>query len=156
MFSVHHISFFVVFNVVHKSWISVSERCEKVVFLFMLLDWSHLTALNISSCTILYNKQLMVALNWLVMLKVMFAFYSKHMKFILLTIILPYYSQEHKKLIGVNELDAKVRYTQLCRSLKTYGITFFLVKVCLYLKCFCHIQPSRVEKYISRYFQGQF
>ncbi|XP_071826675.1 talin-1-like isoform X5 [Apostichopus japonicus] len=35
---------------------------------------------------------------------------------------------EHKKLLGVNELDAKVRYTQLCRSLKTYGITFFLVK----------------------------
>ncbi|XP_070547100.1 talin-1-like isoform X3 [Ptychodera flava] len=35
---------------------------------------------------------------------------------------------EHKKLRGVNELDAKVRYTQLCRSLKTYGITFFLVK----------------------------
>ncbi|XP_077996572.1 talin-1-like isoform X2 [Glandiceps talaboti] len=35
---------------------------------------------------------------------------------------------EHKKLIGVSELDCKVRYTQLCRSLKTYGITFFLVK----------------------------
>ncbi|XP_022084654.1 talin-1-like isoform X6 [Acanthaster planci] len=35
---------------------------------------------------------------------------------------------EHAKLIGVSELDSKVRYTQLCRSLKTYGITFFLVK----------------------------
>ncbi len=35
---------------------------------------------------------------------------------------------EHSKLIGVSELDSRVRYTQLCRSLKTYGITFFLVK----------------------------
>ncbi|XP_077865408.1 LOW QUALITY PROTEIN: talin-2-like [Saccoglossus kowalevskii] len=35
---------------------------------------------------------------------------------------------EHRKLLEVSELDAKVRYTQLCRSLKTYGITFFLVK----------------------------
>jgi len=38
--------------------------------------------------------------------------------------------QEHKKLIGTSEVDAKVKYTQLARSLKTYGITFFLVKVC--------------------------
>ncbi|XP_033109397.1 talin-1-like isoform X3 [Anneissia japonica] len=36
--------------------------------------------------------------------------------------------QEHRNLHGVSELDSKVRYTQLCRSLKTYGITFFLVK----------------------------
>ena len=32
-------------------------------------------------------------------------------------------------MIGMMELDAKVKYTQHCRSLKTYGITFFLVKV---------------------------
>jgi len=41
--------------------------------------------------------------------------------------------QEHKKLVGISEVDAKVKYTQLARSLKTYGITFFLVKV----GCFC-------------------
>ncbi|KAI8493573.1 Talin-1 [Branchiostoma belcheri] len=35
---------------------------------------------------------------------------------------------EHRKLAGLTELDAKVRYTQQCRSLKTYGVTFFLVK----------------------------
>ncbi|XP_066270421.1 talin-1-like isoform X3 [Branchiostoma lanceolatum] len=35
---------------------------------------------------------------------------------------------EHRKLAGLSELDAKVRYTQQCRSLKTYGVTFFLVK----------------------------
>lgn len=35
---------------------------------------------------------------------------------------------EHKDMIGMMELDAKVKYTQHCRSLKTYGITFFLVK----------------------------
>ncbi|XP_025081470.1 talin-1-like isoform X4 [Pomacea canaliculata] len=35
---------------------------------------------------------------------------------------------EHKKHAGLAEIEAKVRYTHLCRSLKTYGITFFLVK----------------------------
>jgi talin len=30
--------------------------------------------------------------------------------------------------VGLLEVDAKVKYTQLARSLKTYGITFFLVK----------------------------
>lgn len=35
---------------------------------------------------------------------------------------------EHKKVYGLNELDAKVKYTALARSLKTYGVTFFLVK----------------------------
>lgn len=38
-------------------------------------------------------------------------------------------SQEHKKYHGLGELDAKLKYTQLCRSLRTYGVTFFLVKV---------------------------
>ena len=37
--------------------------------------------------------------------------------------------QEHKKYNGLAEIEAKVKYTHLCRSLKTYGITFFLVKV---------------------------
>ncbi|XP_064644928.1 talin-1-like isoform X16 [Lineus longissimus] len=35
---------------------------------------------------------------------------------------------EHRKLIGLTEIAAKHRYTSHCRSLKTYGITFFLVK----------------------------
>ncbi|CAF1003447.1 unnamed protein product [Rotaria sordida] len=35
---------------------------------------------------------------------------------------------EHKKHIGISELDGKAKYTQLCRSLRTYGVTFFLVK----------------------------
>jgi len=34
---------------------------------------------------------------------------------------------EHKKLVGMSELNAKYRYIQLVRSLKTYGITFFEV-----------------------------
>lgn len=37
--------------------------------------------------------------------------------------------QEHKSVFSLTEVEAKVRYTQLARSLKTYGITFFLVKV---------------------------
>ncbi|KJE89680.1 hypothetical protein CAOG_009384 [Capsaspora owczarzaki ATCC 30864] len=36
--------------------------------------------------------------------------------------------QEHAKLHSMTELNAKYRYIQLCRSLKTYGVTFFLVK----------------------------
>lgn len=34
---------------------------------------------------------------------------------------------EHKKLQGMKDLNAKFRYVQLCRSLKTYGVTFYLV-----------------------------
>ncbi|CAG9763893.1 unnamed protein product [Ceutorhynchus assimilis] len=36
--------------------------------------------------------------------------------------------QEHKKCLGLNELEAKVKYTKTARSLPTYGVTFFLVK----------------------------
>ncbi|XP_070178806.1 talin-1-like [Littorina saxatilis] len=35
---------------------------------------------------------------------------------------------EHKNYKGLSEIEAKVKYTHQCRSLKTYGITFFLVK----------------------------
>eukprot|EP01137_Pigoraptor_chileana_P018402 Opistho-2@77812 len=35
---------------------------------------------------------------------------------------------EHRKLVAMTELNAKYRFIQLCRSLKTYGVTFFLVK----------------------------
>jgi len=37
--------------------------------------------------------------------------------------------KEYQKLINTNEINAKFKYIQLCRSLKTYGITFFEVKV---------------------------
>lgn len=36
---------------------------------------------------------------------------------------------EWKKLVGMNEINARFRYVQLCRSLKTYGMTIFKVKV---------------------------
>ncbi|XP_075218972.1 talin_middle and talin-RS domain-containing protein rhea isoform X1 [Lycorma delicatula] len=35
---------------------------------------------------------------------------------------------EHSKHVGLSELEAKVLYTKTARSLKTYGVTFFLVK----------------------------
>ncbi|KAL1132788.1 hypothetical protein AAG570_010740 [Ranatra chinensis] len=35
---------------------------------------------------------------------------------------------EHSKHTGMEELDAKVLYTKKARSLRTYGVTFFLVK----------------------------
>lgn len=36
--------------------------------------------------------------------------------------------KEHRKLHYMKEVNAKYRYVTLCRSLKTYGVTFFLVK----------------------------
>eukprot|EP00004_Rigifila_ramosa_P012620 TRINITY_DN2744_c0_g1_i1.p1 TRINITY_DN2744_c0_g1~~TRINITY_DN2744_c0_g1_i1.p1 ORF type:complete len:1813 (+),score=542.23 TRINITY_DN2744_c0_g1_i1:25-5439(+) len=35
---------------------------------------------------------------------------------------------EHRKLSGLSDVQAKFRYVQQCRQLKTYGITFFTVK----------------------------
>ena len=35
---------------------------------------------------------------------------------------------EYKQLRTMSDLDAQFKYTQHCRSLKTYGVTFFLVK----------------------------
>ena len=35
---------------------------------------------------------------------------------------------EHKKNMGLSELQAKVKYVSQARALKTYGVTFFLVK----------------------------
>ena len=42
---------------------------------------------------------------------------------------LPSNIQEQKKHAGLSEIDGKAKYTQLARSLPTYGIAFFLVKV---------------------------
>ena len=36
---------------------------------------------------------------------------------------------EHKTLVGVSEIDAKYKYVRLARSLSTFGVHFFLVKV---------------------------
>ncbi|XP_050558739.1 talin-1 [Spodoptera frugiperda] len=36
--------------------------------------------------------------------------------------------KEHKRHVGLSELDAKVLYTKSARDLKTYGVAFFLVK----------------------------
>ncbi|KYR00680.1 filopodin [Tieghemostelium lacteum] len=37
--------------------------------------------------------------------------------------------REYKKLVSMSEVNAKYRYVQLCRSLKTYGMTSFDVKI---------------------------
>ncbi len=36
--------------------------------------------------------------------------------------------QSYRELSGTSELDAKSKYVHLCRSLITYGVTFFVVK----------------------------
>jgi talin len=40
--------------------------------------------------------------------------------------------KEHSMLSGTTELNAKFRYVQLIRSLKSYGTSFFTVKVILF------------------------
>jgi len=40
----------------------------------------------------------------------------------------PKVAAEHKKLVGMSEINAKYRYIQQCRSLKTYGIRCFEVQ----------------------------
>ena len=40
---------------------------------------------------------------------------------------------DYHMLHNLSEINAKFRYIQLCRSLKTYGVTFFLIKVKTYL-----------------------
>lgn len=35
---------------------------------------------------------------------------------------------EHRRHVGISEIDAKVLYTKTARELPTYGVTFFLVK----------------------------
>lgn len=50
--------------------------------------------------------------------------------------------QQYQKLGNYDEKEAKLRYVQLCRSLPTYGITFFLIKVSRYIdenfNCYCY------------------
>jgi talin len=36
---------------------------------------------------------------------------------------------EHSKHVSKSEIDTKVEYCKLARELKTYGVSFFLVKV---------------------------
>lgn len=38
-------------------------------------------------------------------------------------------AQEHKNCGEMTEIEAKVKYVKLARSLQTYGVSFFLVKV---------------------------
>lgn len=37
--------------------------------------------------------------------------------------------EAHQKLFNTKELNAKLKYVQFCQSLRTYGVTFFHVKV---------------------------
>lgn len=37
--------------------------------------------------------------------------------------------QDHKNCGEMTEIEAKVKYVKLARSLQTYGVSFFLVKV---------------------------
>ena len=36
--------------------------------------------------------------------------------------------EEHKAIVGLDIINAKYKYIQLCQNLPTYGVTFFLVK----------------------------
>lgn len=39
------------------------------------------------------------------------------------------FTQAHKNCQNMTEIEAKVSYVKQARSLKTYGVSFFLVKV---------------------------
>ena len=39
--------------------------------------------------------------------------------------------------MGLESLDAKFKYIQICQDLPTYGVTFFLVKVIIFLHFNC-------------------
>lgn len=45
--------------------------------------------------------------------------------------------QAHRNCGSMSEIEAKVRYVKLARSLKTYGVSFFLVKVSYVWARFC-------------------
>lgn len=40
-----------------------------------------------------------------------------------------FFVQDHKSCGEMTEIEAKVKYVKLARSLQTYGVSFFLVKV---------------------------
>lgn len=40
-----------------------------------------------------------------------------------------FFVQDHKNCGEMTEIEAKVKYVKLARSLQTYGVSFFLVKV---------------------------
>lgn len=44
--------------------------------------------------------------------------------------------QDHKNCGEMTEIEAKVKYVKLARSLQTYGVSFFLVKVSVYSSTF--------------------
>jgi talin len=47
---------------------------------------------------------------------------------------------EHKKLTSLSEVNAKFRYVQKVRSLRTYGITFY--------ECFEKVPGKKKEKWV--------
>lgn len=51
--------------------------------------------------------------------------------------------QAHKNCGNMSEIEAKVRYVKLARSLKTYGVSFFLVKVEQQSPC-SHLSPAKI------------
>ena len=40
--------------------------------------------------------------------------------------------EAHHKLFNTKEINAKLKYIQFCQSLRTYGVTFFHVKVLIH------------------------
>lgn len=44
-------------------------------------------------------------------------------------VFLIFCAQDHKICGEMTEIEAKVKYVKLARSLQTYGVSFFLVKV---------------------------
>lgn len=55
--------------------------------------------------------------------------------------------QDHKNCGEMTEIEAKVKYVKLARSLQTYGVSFFLVKVrAKAMIIYTHIKGKLVKK----------
>lgn len=54
-----------------------------------------------------------------------------------------YGQQEHKNCGEMTEIEAKVKYVKLARSLRTYGVSFFLVKVFIIYYSWSHTVNSK-------------
>ena len=53
-------------------------------------------------------------------------------------------NQDHRKLYELSALNAKFRYIELCRSLRTYGVSFFAVKVCVHNIIYNYVYVTRL------------
>lgn len=71
-------------------------------------------------------------------------------RFILLYLF-PSDRQDHKTCGEMTEIESKVKYVKLARSLPTYGVSFFLVKVRYKERGLCFPTDSKMNDLLCKY-----